>query len=383
MSKQLNIALPAANQDAIDTAERRLPDSARRRRMRRELDAISEQQVVPALRGLLDAVRSGELESRAAASRAREALAEPLMRAFMIGREAAGLPDRDITDNEMDVFVTLVEAEVAFFENFMDEIAASESMDPHRRVAMYGGSVHNAFWRGWLVLLPSDGLIEWNMTPAEHCQPWRGFPHNCPQLHIDGPYTKPGFGDNPLPTLPKNGHTPCISNCKCYLAMVQPFESGLNNRVGVEVTAIGGIAVHPRTVEAEGAAARYQALAERHAYRQRMASLEPGAGHDVRARQIRALMDEMAGNVDHRIRLTTTMAEILEPISIAKARGYRYVPRAEFDDDLVLAVAIVVMMNTSDRGTITRVIQEPPTIVLDDEREYRIDELGMNILFVE
>jgi len=173
----------------------------------------------------------------------------------------------------------------------------------------------------------------------------------------------------------------CLGNCRCYLVSEGAFESGLINQVGVEVTSIGSLEVDPMSVAAIAAAELYHELAERYVYHMRMSLVDPAGGHGRLARLIKQDMKRLAEQLGHSVRFSVTQKEMLDQVRLAKALGYRFIAPGDLSDDLVLAVATVLAMNSSFRGKITEVRESPPTVVLDDTDEFRLDEMGRNMLF--
>lgn len=357
----------------LDTADRSMPDSRAKRRAQKLLEELRDKQV-RALKKIVRQVVDKELTPDGAARAARSVIVPILFKAGTVGFDIVGLRDWEMTDDQLDELIRLAEAETEFFKNFMDAVA-SEALDRDVRTELYGGSVGDAFWRAWTMGLPSVANIWWKLSVAEHCE-------DCLALAAGSPYSKPGTGSNPLPTVPRAGDTRCLARCKCFVESEGIFESGLLNRVGVEVTSLGAIAIDPMSEGGLAAAAFYQELADRYAYHSRMAILEPGAGHRELARGIRREMEQLATRLGHGLRFTQTPAEMAGQVRLAKALGYKFIAPSELSDDLLLAIATVVALNSSFRGKITSVKTDPPTVVLDDTDEFRLDAVGRNILFL-
>jgi hypothetical protein len=370
-AKEVGLDVDEETQRRLDTIERQLPDSRIKRVHRRQIDSAR----------IAYTTRLGQIAKRVsrpndverAVADARAAMLDTFSRAYIVGIAVAGLPDWEVTERQVRAITEFIDDELVFFERFMRELA-SEARDD--RIGLYGGAIDDLMWRGWNAVAPSDAIIEWRLSVAEHCP-------DCLALAANSPCSKAGTGENPLPTVPRNGDTRCLGNCKCYLEMLSPFESTIAPQIGVEITGIGGEPVDPMSPEAMAVAESYRDLAERLAWHHRMALLEPG--HDTIARALRQEIDRLAERFGHRIRFTASLAEITQPITTAMAMRRRFIPTAQLDDDLLLAVATVVALNWSDRGEITNVQQEPPIITLADDptRVYRIDEIGRNILFLD
>jgi hypothetical protein len=172
----------------------------------------------------------------------------------------------------------------------------------------------------------------------------------------------------------------CLGNCRCFLTSEGVFDSSLFNKVGVEVTTIGGFAVDPMSDAAIAAAALYQEFAERYAYHLRMSLLE--SGHGAIIAELRRELKALAQQLGHSVRFTQTRGETLHDVRLARSLGYKFIKPIDLSDDLVTAVAVVIAMNSTFRGKITAVSDSPPAVWLDDTDEFRLDAVGRNILFV-
>jgi hypothetical protein len=74
------------------------------------------------------------------------------------------------------------------------------------RALLYNERVRGSANRGALDALPPWAEIDWVLGPNEdHCE-------DCPMLAKNGPYRP-----NTLPTLPGEGMTECLVNCRCHL----------------------------------------------------------------------------------------------------------------------------------------------------------------------
>lgn len=373
-------------QRLIDRAKRKMPDSVDRRLVQTAL-ADLRTSLREGLRGIMNNVLAGQLTPDKARDVAIEEQFAPIyQQAMRHGFGIAGLPDWKLTTRQSNALVSLIVEESQFFREFMKSLVPPhDEMSREQRLGLYGEASDDAFWRGWLMTQPSDTLISWRLGVAEHC-------FQCLKLAANGPYTKVG-GSNPLPTVPRGGATKCLSNCRCFLESrigsgAGMVISGLYNRVGVEITAIGRHKVDPNSPAALAAAILYQDLAERYVFFLRLAELLPGKGYDLAAAETLKILKDRAMKSGHSLRLMVTRDEILEPVRIAQAMQWRFVPPDEVDDDLLLAIAIVIGMNDSDRGKITATTSAPPTITLDGEdgeegRTYRLDATGRNLLFIE
>jgi hypothetical protein len=372
--KQIGRVNGPETQNAIDAANRDLPTSIAIRRTRTLL-ADLRSDVVGEYSKIAARVIKKEITPEQAAADARRVLVEPVMVAAGRGAALTGLRGWNFADEQVDSLWDLIEAEVEFWQAFMTELA-DEQANTNARIGLYGGVVGDAMWRGMAMSAPSNAVIHWRLSVAEHCA-------DCLRLAAGSPYSPPGIGANPLPTVPRNGDTRCLGNCRCYLNITSPFDAGLFNKIGVEVTAIGTAEISPTSPAALAAAELYLDLAERRAYHIRLSQLEPGSGHSAIAATYKREMEDLARRLGHTIRMRASYTEIIDQIQLAVAIGLQYVSAADISDDLVEAVATVLAMNESKRGIIREVRIDPPAIVLDDDHEYRLDSVGRNILFVE
>ena len=78
-------------------------------------------------------------------------------------------------------------------------------MNYRQRADMYGAQLDAAFLRGMVEAMEGDDVVHWKLHPAEHCP-------DCIQLARRSPYTV-----SSLPTVPGEGQTECLSNCRCTL----------------------------------------------------------------------------------------------------------------------------------------------------------------------
>lgn len=376
MEAKALVPTPPGTQIRLDTTPRKLPDSMAKRRIRKRIGERHDE-LVKDLQPLLDAVIAGRMRPDAAAAHAFTVMLPLFTEAFRLGLVVAGLKDWLLVDDQIDQLSRYVNDEVNFFRRFMTAVSREQREGHQRRLELYGGAVDGSFWRGWLEGMPSNVVLDWRLGIAEHCR-------GCLELAANSPYSKPGSGNNPLPTVPRNGETPCLANCKCYLVgTAGTAEYTPVNLIGAEVTAIGPLQVDPTSPGALAAAQLYHELVARYAYHIRLNRLNP-TGPDLSiAQQIRAAIADLARTYGHRVRLRATDEEILLPVLAALAL-YTYTPPNRVDDDLIGIMASILAINEVDRGRITRIDKNPFTVTLDDDRErtYRLDSVGRAILFV-
>ena len=119
--------------------------------------------------------------------------------------------DDEIVFREDPRYVRKFDDEIAFREDpryvtkFDDEIVFRE--DPiETRALLYNERIRGTANRGALDALPPWTEIDWVLGPNEnHCE-------DCPELAKNGPYRP-----DTIPTLPGEGMTECLVNCKCKL----------------------------------------------------------------------------------------------------------------------------------------------------------------------
>lgn len=174
----------------------------------------------------------------------------------------------------------------------------------------------------------------------------------------------------------------CLTNCRCSLHS-DAVPGALFPPVGVEITGMGELDVDPTSPAALAAAGPYLDLAERYAWLLRLSVLDPSGGYGRAAALVRQGIEDLARAMGHRWRMTLTDPEITAPARLARRVGLVYRAAEDLDDDLVLAVAVVIAMNHSDRGKISSVSPDPPMVTLDDQRSYQLDGEGRAILLLE
>ncbi|GAG02624.1 unnamed protein product [marine sediment metagenome] len=84
------------------------------------------------------------------------------------------------------------------------------------RSQLYANASNEAFERGRSAAAQSLGMdeVNWNRTPAEHCQ-------TCNDREAMGPQPTGPRGGFPAPegeAWPADGSTICRTNCKCFLS---------------------------------------------------------------------------------------------------------------------------------------------------------------------
>lgn len=109
--------------------------------------------------------------------------------------------------------------EYSYFENFMKDTRSGKSkMTPEQRVEMYVKTLDSIYDAGLVSGTPKDGfdVFHWKLNPGESCP-------GCIYLSERSPFTREN-----LPTTPRSGATPCLSNCNCELIVRRVSEAEYN-----------------------------------------------------------------------------------------------------------------------------------------------------------
>lgn len=346
----------------------RPPDSV----IRRKIAAADADHAASYLRKLEPLLDQG---SDAAESKARALMLAQFGIALSRGYALAGKAGRPITSKEAIDLARFTEAEVGYFMRFHASLR-EEAMGKDHRLGLYSGAITASMWRGWLATLPSDAKIEWKLGIAEHCG-------GCLSLAAGSPYDLPGLGSNPLPTVPREGATPCLGNCYCYLVGRSPtMSSDLLGPIGIEVLAIGALTLDPTSDAGVAAGQLYQRMEWDRAWQIRMQVVRPDAGHRQSAEDIESQIEAQALLLRHQIRHILTDAELREAPQDALAIGYTFVdPKDVVDDDedLINALALIIDSERNIRGKIERVRKGAVRI---DGQWIEIGEGARSLLFV-
>lgn len=379
-SKSLQRMTDRRTDGSLNLARRDLPDSLEKRAVRLTVTTIIAQQV----KWVQGVVKAGTLNKAAA----RETMLARFLIALELGHAVAGVPNVKPTTLEIASIASLCETELEFLEGFLK---ADEAMGKAQRSALYGKAVLAAFYRGWVAMLPTTARIHWRLSISEHCSKGNAdAPGGCLGLELASPYTKPGTGDNQLPTLPGNGDTACLGNCECYLEADGPsqFASTLAPQTVIEVTESGGKKVFPTSANGRAWSQQYQDLAERITFFTRLASLDK-----ERKAEFTQLLDLAKDDVDRvsrrlgqKVRFGLTNDELMAPVSRAQANGLTYVPAADLSDDLLDVIVWVLAADYALQGKVVKVFTAAetggPAVQLDrDDTPYRLDGQGRYILF--
>lgn len=126
---------------------------------------------------------------------------------YLLGKLYSQNTETSITQQEERMLNTLVRSELDFMERFANDVINKQGkMSYTKRLNMYVNSLVAVFTSGKMAYIPEDSIIYWKLgSNDKHCV-------TCLSLSANSPYTKKN-----LPTVPKAGHTQCLSNCNCYL----------------------------------------------------------------------------------------------------------------------------------------------------------------------
>lgn len=363
--------LPPALTDDVDELAlrrlpRRMPTAAEKRTLRDRLADLAATHV----RDVGRVVRHDQ-------KGARDRWIRRFTRACGLGHLVAGIPEDHFTEREMLFMVTLGDAELAYADRFARSVADSGVTDSTRE-GLYAGAMFEAFYVGWLAALPPDTQIAWRLSVAENCP-------DCLALGADSPYSKPGYGRRPLPTLPRAGDTRCLANCRCWLTAVgNLFESQLAPDLRVEIDGIGGRDVPVDAPEALAAVTLYAALVGTHVYRLRRAAAQPdqAAVWDRLAEDALQEIEFQARAFHHRLRLGYTRDEAVGDVVNGRLIGLGFVPHDALSDDLIGLAAGVLTLRGARVGRVQAVRRNPPGVVLEGHNLIELSPESGNLLFV-
>lgn len=384
-SKRLG-ALTDRKRDAAMNAVRRVwPDSVSTRAFRGALAKLVEAHVA----FVKETAAAGPLDA-AGREKARRAILERFGAGMELGHMLAGVPHIRPGALEIASVASLVETEL---EHLVAFARGDEAMSSSQRSALYGLGVQAAMYRGWLASLPTNAELRWNLGIAEHCGAGNAeAPGGCLGLETGNPYSKPGYGGNPLPTLPGNGDTRCLGNCRCFVTASFPggMVNSLAPRVAIEVWLNKGAAVDPTTPAGIAWSQQYQDLAERVAFFTRLERLDkPEAAYWARMlADTKADIDRVATRLHQKLRYTVNDAELLEPVALAEAHGMKFLPARELSRNVV-SVGDIVWLLGVDAATQGKVMEvftpsesNGPAVKLEGrDTLYKLDATGRYLLF--
>lgn len=136
-------------------------------------------------------------------------------RSYLLGFRSAGTESftrQGITQlsREDERFVrSAIRQEMVYFNSFLNDMAKRRGRMPYpKRLKMYTESFYNMYMNGRVMATPSDHVFHWvSRLDTGTCL-------GCHWLSERSPYTR-----DRLPTSPRSGVTPCLSNCRCRIYM--------------------------------------------------------------------------------------------------------------------------------------------------------------------
>jgi hypothetical protein len=146
-------------------------------------------------------------------------------RAAYYGRRKAG--DRTpFGDNDTHFGRLVMVQEKDFLDQFVTDIYSGtygalgssnyKAEEVARRAKMYVSRLIGTAYEAWRLTADPSTEVEWVVNPdAKHCE-------RCLEIAAGSPYTL-----ETLPTVPRIGHTPCLSNCDCELQTKEGLVFGM------------------------------------------------------------------------------------------------------------------------------------------------------------
>lgn len=137
-------------------------------------------------------------------------LRDAYQQAFDLGLKAAGWTGK-MEDADHLWLGSFQNTEERYLDGFISDLYENKgTMPKERRLQMYVDTLDSVFTAGKLAGQPDNIRIKWVMSEAEHCR-------ECIDRALHSPYTK-----SSLPGVPKDGSTPCLTNCACHLEFEEP-----------------------------------------------------------------------------------------------------------------------------------------------------------------
>ncbi len=162
---------------------------------------------------LIQKFTNGILDREKAEKQLRKLFRETYKQAFLMGWRSSGLSEWvQLSDEDWQWLESALKEEFTYLSQFLDHIQKGYQKMPYRkRWKMYVDTLDHVFWVGKISVIPEEFVIDWMVdSKAERCK-------GCLFLKQNSPYTV-----WTLPTVPKAGATPCLSNCKCKLRVRLP-----------------------------------------------------------------------------------------------------------------------------------------------------------------
>lgn len=158
----------------------------------------------------------GEVDKETALKMLKDYLERAYEEAWELGYQSSGVSDFiNKPQKKKDWVEKSLKHELKFVKKFLDDIEIGRGrMDYKKRWSMYVNTLDHVYWAGKLAPIPHTFVIDWVVDhKAERCE-------GCRYLSMNSPYTI-----ETLPTTPRAGMTPCLSNCKCKLRVRPPRNS--------------------------------------------------------------------------------------------------------------------------------------------------------------
>lgn len=369
-SKALGPLSSRAFDGTVNSVKRSFLDSLELRATRLGLDNLVKEHV--------DWVKA-KVEARSVGDEktARDEMLKRFGVSAQVGMAVCGVGRIKLPNETLLSLASLIETELEFLRKF---VAGDEAMSPSQRANLYGSAVTASFYRGWIAGLPTGATIDWRLSIAEHCK-------DCLALEVKSPYTKPGYGINPLPTTPGNGDTKCLGNCRCYLEATGPggFISHLKPKVSIEITEMGGRETDPTSPAARAWSDQFQDLAERVLFFNRMHELDPKGGWGAKLEAIKAQVGYLAEKNGLVTQMSMTKAEMLEALHTAQAHGLQFVNPRDLAEQAGLMKYrgllndTIIWLLAADYALHGRVMgvfggSDPAIVLGEDQQTYYLDE---------
>jgi hypothetical protein len=130
-----------------------------------------------------------------------------------------GVGRKTLQQEEQQFIRNQANSQVKYLNNFGSYIDGKRAMGDEltkgilSRAELYAQRGSSLFEAGYIGSLPDDVLVDWLMSPAEHCR-------TCPIIQGNNPYTK-----KTLPGMPGEGFhfTECGTNCQCYVEVAEEY----------------------------------------------------------------------------------------------------------------------------------------------------------------
>lgn len=130
-----------------------------------------------------------------------------------------------LTESDLEFIEGAAQREAEYFGNFLQDVVDFEDgVDPDgvrklmpfaNRVELYQKTLDSMVYAGAVASLHPDTIVWWELSP--HCIHCEG----CLALSAANPWTV-----STLPTTPRAGGTPCLSNCQCHLRFGNRLDIG-------------------------------------------------------------------------------------------------------------------------------------------------------------